>query len=54
MFICQQTLDTLEFKTTNVLIMFLVGNQKGNILLILSYNILPSYKLLSFLDLGLQ
>ena len=51
MFVYHQTLDTLELKRTRVLIMFLVGNQRGYILLNLSYYILLSYIALHFLDI---
>ena len=42
-FIYQPTLDTLELKKTNILIMFLVGNQLEYIILNLSCCILLSY-----------
>ena len=42
-FVYQLTLDLLEIKKIKALIMFLVGNQRGYILLNLSHYILLSY-----------
>ena len=42
-FFCQPTLDTLEIKKTKSLIMFLLGNQRGYLILNLNHYILLSY-----------
>ena len=42
-FVYQLTLDTLEFKKVKALIIFLIGNQRNNIILNLSNFIMISY-----------
>ena len=42
-FVYQPTLDTLELKKDKVLIMFLLGYQRGHLILNLSHYILLSY-----------